>query len=228
MIAWSWSRIESFEKCPKKFYHENIKKDYKPDFEAPHFARGKRIHAHMENGLKTGFVNPEVKHMAGEIFKLKGADWDYVGIEDQYTLTEPKGDNYHTMQTTRWNDWSKAWVRCAIDFVGCKDDKAIVIDWKTGKNRGYKDQLKLNAGVIFHARPEITEARTMYRFIDEEGEKKKELKVFHREQYFDIWNDFAERADAIQMANENNNWPAQESYECRWCPVKECENYKGG
>ena len=229
MIAWSWSRIESFEACPKKFFHENIKKDYKPDFEAPHFKRGNRIHTHLENALKTGTVDPEIKHMAKMVFSLKGFEWDYVGIEDEYAYTEG-------MQKTSWRDWRNCWVRCKMDFVGIKDEKAVVIDWKTGKNRGYKDQLALNAAVTFHAHPEVNKVDTRYVFVDESVEvvngikvdKRVEPKVFYREQNEHLWQDFGERAEAIQIASDKGEWTPKKHFGCRWCPVKECENYQGG
>ena len=159
MIAWSWSRLDCFEKCPKQFYHKNIKKDFKDDGDNPAFIKGNRIHAKLENGLKSGVVDPEVKDLSHTIHSLRGVEWEYKGVEDDYAFTD-------TLQKTKWNDWKNCWVRIKMDFIGIKDGVAVVIDWKTGKNRGYSEQLDLYAAAAFQAHDDVKEVRVSSRLTE--------------------------------------------------------------
>ncbi len=220
MIAWSWSRLDCFEKCPKQFYHKNIKKDFKDDGNNPAFIKGNRIHAKLENGLKSGVIDPEVKSLAHTIHSLRGVEWEYKGVEDDYAFTD-------TLQKTRWNDWKGCWVRIKMDFIGIKDGVAVVIDWKTGKNRGYSEQLDLYAAAAFQAHSDVDEVRSTYNFVEETQEKRIEKATYKRHELDSIWQKFGERAELIEIANERNEWPAKQNFGCKWCPVKTCK-YQGG
>ena len=220
MIAWSWSRLDCFEKCPKQFYHKNIKKDFKDDGDNPAFIKGNRIHAKLENGLKSGVVDPEVKDLSHTIHSLRGVEWEYKGVEDDYAFTD-------TLQKTKWNDWKNCWVRIKMDFIGIKDGVAVVIDWKTGKNRGYSEQLDLYAAAAFQAHDDVKEVRSTYNFVEETPEKRIEKATYKRHEPDSIWQKFGERAELIEIANERGEWPAKQNFGCKWCPVKTCK-YQGG
>jgi hypothetical protein len=224
MIAWSWSRLDCFEKCPKQFYHKNVAKDVKEDFQAPHFIRGNRIHAHLENAMKSGVVNSEIKHMAHTIHSLRGVEWTEVYIEDQFSFDE-------SMNKSSWYDTKKTWFRIKLDYLAIKDDVAVTIDWKTGKNRGHSDQLDLYDAFVLYNWPEVQEVRSAYQFVDEPKEKRveKRSKPHTRKDAEHLWHGFLERAELIEIADENNDWPAKPSnFNCKWCPVKTCAHNKGG
>jgi hypothetical protein len=224
MIAWSWSRLDCFEKCPKQFYHKNIKKDFKDDGDNPAFIKGNRIHTKIENALKSGVIDPEIKHLANTIFRLKGMDWTELGPPEGIEINYTFKDN---LTRTKWNDWKNAWVRINMDFIGIKDDIAVLIDWKTGKNRGYSEQLDLYAAGAFTAHPELNEVRVSYVFVEEAKGKETEKATYKRHELDSIWQKFGERAELIEIANERDEWPAKQNFGCKWCPVKTCK-YQGG
>jgi CRISPR/Cas system-associated exonuclease Cas4 (RecB family) len=215
MIAWSWSRLDTFEACPLQFYHKNVIKSV-PFEQTDTMIRGERIHKHIENALKGAPIDSEVRHMAQIIDRLNSINWDERIIESENAYTE-------SMKKVSWFA-RNAWVRIKQDFLAKKGVRAVAIDWKTGKNRGFSDQLKLYAAEAMYLWPDVEVIETSYVFVDS---KQRESKTFTRDDYQHIWDDFGDRAERIQIAEENGNWPAKPSaMACRFCPVKECTSRK--
>ena len=53
ITPWSFSKIKSFEQCPKKFYHLKVAKDYKePETEAMLY--GTAVHEAAEEYIRDG------------------------------------------------------------------------------------------------------------------------------------------------------------------------------
>lgn len=212
LIAWSWSRLDCFEKCPKQFYEKNISKSVKFE-QTPQMERGSRIHDSLEAALKGTQLPPELNHVTPIIAAIKAVSWDTTDVEVELAYRQD-------MSRTRW--FAKdVWLRVKHDFVGVVGDRAVVYDWKTGKNYGYTDQLKLYAGEVFHRYPNVTEVNTAYVYVDA---KDKCAQKWTRDQYNEIWDDFGERAELIQIANQNGDWPPKPSkFNCKWCPVNDCQ-----
>ena len=210
-VAWSWSRLDCFEKCPRQFYERHIKKTI-PFEQNDAMRRGERIHKHIENAIKGGSYDPEIKHMVPMIEKIRGANWDEQQVETEYALRDD-------MKRTSWFG-KDAWCRIKMDYIGIKGSKAVTYDWKSGKNRGYSDQLKLYGGAILHLWKEVEEVETAYVFVDS---KQVEKMTYYREDYQNIWDEFGERQELIQICNETNDWQEKPgAMACRFCPV-ECE-----
>lgn len=226
LVPWSWSRIELFEKCPRQFFECNISKTVKFDNNAPHFVKGRKIHALHENALKTGHIDPEIRQSGPIIDKLRSVDWDYMGVEAQYAWDVK-------MQPTNW--FVKKWetpvlFRIAYDFLGVKFDKALAVDWKTGKDKskeftkGY-GQLDMYACGAFLANPEVEEIKSTYEFVDHGT--RKVIKRTRKKDFDHMWDDFQERADRIQVANQTGDWPEKPSdFNCKWCDVLTCKYNK--
>lgn len=215
LIAWSWSRLDTFEACPLQFYHKNILKSV-PFEQSPQMLRGERLHGHMENALKSGLVHDEVRNMASTIERLRGVSWDDCLIEVEVAYNIDK-------RPVSWFG-KDVWVRIKQDFLGRKGDTAVSLDWKTGRNYGYTDQLKLYAWDAMLRWPEVTTVKTSYVYLDS---NQKEEKTFTRDDYQHIEQEFGERAERIQIANETGHWPTKPSVKsCRFCPVAECKDRK--
>ena len=212
-IAWSWSRLDTFEACPKQFYHKNILKDV-PFVQNEAMRRGERLHKHLEDALNGKPLHEEVSHLKPVVDNLNKVRWDTKLIEAEHAYDT-------SMRKTSWFG-KNVWVRIKQDFIARKGKKAVAIDWKSGRNYGYTDQLKLYAGDVLHKWPEVEEVKTAYIYIDS---KQKTEKTFKRKDYDDIWHEFGERSELIQIANEHNEWVAKPSNKaCRFCPVKDCQS----
>ncbi len=126
-VAWSYSRLKSFEDCPKKFYHLNIARDVK---EQPSEAMtaGANDHKHLESRIREG--KPLPSHLASmePVCAAFGAARER-GME---LLTEQQWAFTRDFQPTDW--FSKSvWVRVILDVAAVSKKNALVADWKTGR-----------------------------------------------------------------------------------------------
>lgn len=213
MIPWSYSRLEMFESCPKKFQEAVILKRFPKAPQSPQQKRGEEIHKHLEDAIKGAAVAPDVRHMTGFLNTLTAAPWSFSAPELEICY----GEGF-----TKRGWWDKdVWLRIKIDFVGVAGSRALVYDWKTGKVKDPTDQLELYAAAVMTEFPRVEQCTTAFMFVDF---KSKAEKTIYRNQVDYIWHGFCERAEMIQIANETNDWPAKPSkFGCRWCPVADCE-----
>lgn len=163
------------------------------------------------NVVDGGFPE-EIMHVMPLIYKLlKNADAVLVeeGSEqpNRYALDENfKKVSYFDEQ---------AWLRFGIDFAVKHGKRAVCIDWKTGKNYGYNDQLMLMAAIIMEVLwQDVDEVVACYVYVDIKETSKR---TFKREHLDDMWDDLIGRASAIDRAAEANRWPCQKNPFCRNC-----------
>lgn len=231
-VPWSWSRLATFEQCPLKFFLQNISKELKY-VQSPQAVRGEKLHKMLEAAARRmwerkilgGGFPSEIIHMIPLMQKLiDGAD--SVLIEE--------GSN----ETTRYaldDDLKKVgyfsksvWLRFGIDFAAKRGSTAVLIDWKTGKNYGYSDQLKLMAAILMEVIwPDVTEVRACYIYLDQ---RETASRTFKREDLDDMWDDLIDRAHKITKARDANAWPAKKNNFCNWCDASpnQCEIKKRG
>ena len=75
-------------------------------------------------------------------------------VEQKLTLNE-------NLTPTTW--WEKdAWLRSILDVLVLFDDKAIVMDWKTGKRRPDFSQLEMFALQVFQHYPSIKKVQSTF------------------------------------------------------------------
>ena len=226
-IAWSWSRLSDFEQCPRKFQGRYITKDFpKPDFDAPHFVKGRAAHKLLEdhfkgegelhgtvteNGLDFSFDFRFLSKISDEIKKHRR-----VFPELQVTFDV-------RMNEISWFD-KKAWCRVIFDLLIIIGDYAVIIDWKTGKVKEYSDQLKLFAGAVMTKYPNIKKVLTCYVWVDHPKQPPVWAEYTDKDREH-IWQEFGDRSELIQLANESGNWPAKKNIFCKWCDAlpSQCE-----
>ena len=219
ILAWSWSRLNDFETCPKMFWGKYIQKCFpKPDFAAEHFVKGRAVHKALEDYMKNGVVIPypiikdEYKFYVDLKFLLPLLNKMH---EAPTKLVEEKLCFDMRMNKVGW--WDKnAWVRVIMDLIVVVDDFALIIDYKTGKVKQYSDQLKLCAGTAFEIFPQVNRVLSAYLWT-EHPHQKPTYAEYTRADNDDIWHSFGGRAELIQMANESGNWPAKKNLFCKWC-----------
>jgi hypothetical protein len=211
--AWTFSRLESFESCPKKFYHLTVVKDVvEPPSDAIKW--GHLVHTAFENLIKDGTPLPDtMQHWSGiaaKLLQLKGEK-----------LTEQPMALTKAFQPA---EWGNAWTRGIADLLVIDGDTATVIDYKTGKRKP-TEQLALYAAYVFAAYSGIKTVKTAFIWLKE---KKIDKEVFSREQLPEIWQSFLPRVRRLEIAYEKGAWAPKPSGLCRgWCAVKQCEHNKG-
>jgi len=237
-IAWSWSRLDTFELCPRKFQGTYITKEFpQPDFDAPHFAKGKAAHYMMEEHFKPGSTTPlhgnvySMRDPKGKMYYSMIANGEY---EDDFYFDfrfltklcnklKKAGTVKPELQVTfdvRMNQISwfdkKAWCRVIFDLLVIVNETAFILDWKTGKVKPFSDQLKLFAGAVMTKYPQVKRVLSAYIWL-EHPTQAPIYKEYTRADQEAIWLDFGDRAELIQLANESGNWPAKKNMFCKWC-----------
>jgi hypothetical protein len=95
--------------------------------------------------------------------------------------------------------------------------KKMLVTHNTGKRKVDSDQLKLFAAMAFAHYPWVEKVVTGFIWL-KEGKFDKES--FTREQVPDIWNEFLPRVKRVELAYEQDKWPAKPSGLCKaWCPA---------
>jgi hypothetical protein len=117
----------------------------------------------------------------------------------------------------------QVWCRTQLDVGLIGTNKAVVIDWKTGKRKPDSEQLMHAAAMVFAHFPFLEEVHVAFVWLPD---RKLDSDKFTREQVSQIWNVFLPRVRRLEIAHETNRWQAKPSGLCgKWCPVtrQHCE-----
>lgn len=199
-MAFSHSSIKTYEQCPFKYKLTRIDKLQEPAGDAAE--RGKLVHTLFELALKEPKTPvPEFEYW-----------YDYV----QELATKNTRSEVSFAITRDWFPCqfldSKAWIRGIFDAVYLDDNGAHVLDWKTGKERDYADQLKLYATILLTIYPNIKRVSMEICYVD--GKKRQSYGIVTRDALPDLQAWVSEKV----MKIENDDiYAPNPSYACRWC-----------
>tara|TARA_R110000772_G_scaffold510_3_gene1883 strand:- start:3436 stop:4107 length:672 start_codon:yes stop_codon:yes gene_type:complete len=215
IAPWSFSKIKSFEQCPKKFYHLKVAKSYKePETEAMLY--GTAVHLAAEEYIRDGTALPAKYDYCKDVLdSLKGKAGEKI-CELEMGLTanlEPCGFRDDTV-----------WWRGIADLVilDRESKTAWVIDYKTSKNTRYADkgQLELMALAVFKHYPDIEIVKGGLIFVVCE-----ELvaSTYNKSDESKLWAKWLTDYSRMEKAFEKDVWNANQSGLCRrHCIVTEC------
>ena len=157
-FPWSYSRIKSFEQCPKQFYHLKVVKDYE---EPISFAMnyGNEFHKAAEEYVRDSKDLPKK-------FLFAKAALDVLNEKEGSKLCEHKMGLTESLDPCGFMA-KGVWWRGIVDLLILDVDKKIawVVDYKTGKSARYADkgQLELMALATFKHFPFVEEVRAVNR-----------------------------------------------------------------
>ena len=209
MPPWTYSQLDSFETCPRKFYHLKVARDI-VEPPSPHAEWGTRVHTAFEEWIKNGSPLPEGmtqwQSLAEKLAKLPGEK-----------LCEQKMALDKNFQPT---DWKTSWTRGVADLLVVHKDRAVVADYKTGKRKP-TEQLDLYAAYTFAHYPQVKVVTTAFVWLKDRKIDKKEVT---RDEVPIVWSGFLPRVRKLESAYERDSWPERPSGLCRaWCPVTACK-----
>lgn len=166
-MSQSYSSIKLYEQCAAKYKFSRI--DRLPEPTGPAAERGKMIHAELESILKGGLeiLCEEAEHLLPKIDVWKEQD---AKSEMEFAVN-------NRWDPVDFNDPTYM-LRGIIDLYIEDGDRAIVLDFKTGKERDYTDQVAVYATVILATKPHINEVVPAIEFID--TKKSLTYNVIHR------------------------------------------------
>ena len=178
MPPWTYSQLDSFETCPRKFYHLKVARDI-VEPPSPHAEWGTRVHTAFEEWIKNGSPLPEGmtqwQSLAEKLANLPGEK-----------LCEQKMALDKNFQPT---DWKTSWTRGIADLLVVHKDRAVVADYKTGKRKP-TEQLDLYAAYTFAHYPQVKVVTTAFVWLKDRKIDKKEVT---RDEVPIVWSGFLPR-----------------------------------
>lgn len=218
-FSWSFSRLNDFENCPKKYGEASFYCTL-PYKQSPEAAWGDRVHKSGEMFLK-GQPHPDIEALlpVEPYCERMIRSGNPIEAELAITLTD-------NLQPTSWFSAS-AWLRVKIDVCMTIDKELCSLaDWKTGKTIRYSEgQLRLSAAVLNIVRPWYKQYKGAY--IWTQHKKVVPIEPIQASECAGIWEGFMARVHRMERAWETENFPAMPSGLCPWCDVENCTSRRG-
>lgn len=213
-FAFSFSRLDQFETCPKKYYEVNVAKNY-GESNIDQLNWGKEVHTALSAACLGTAELPEhmvsYQHWVNEVRR-----WPRAGTllaEQQLAITKD-------FRPTKWFA-DDVWFRCVVDLLYMLPPIAISWDWKTGKIKENSIQLMTSAQVVMIHYPEIKRVRTEYVWLKDDVRTHPEF--FNKRDIASQWLSVIDRAKNLEQAAKNMEYPPRPNRLCReWCPVTSC------
>lgn len=206
--AWSYSSLTKYETCPKQYFLVRVSKEAK-DVQGEAAIWGDRVHKAIEQRILNKKPLPEGMQQWERVVSKFDQPKGRLFTETQFALTR-------NLTTCKWTA-PDCWVRGIVDIGVDSGERALALDWKTGKVKDDMDQLRLFAGLIMQAYPYVQTVKTGYVWLNH---NKLTKETFTRDDLPSIWEGFIIRSERLRTAYENNKWPARPSGLCKgWCPA---------
>lgn len=215
-VPWSYSRLTSFETCPRRYFRLSVQKDIKEE-QSQAIIDGNTTHKAFELRIRDGKQLPiHLRVHEPMLAAIVSSPGEKI-VEQQIALSVE-------WQPVEWFA-PDVWLRVKSDLTQYKGDYGIVWDWKTGRPHEDFTQLKLNAAVLLLLAPEIETIIPAYywtkqRRMDTGGHRIKRADVP------EIWGPILTRVAEYQRAHEEQNFPPKQNYFCKGCPVKDCQYWR--
>jgi RecB family exonuclease len=213
IAPWSFSRIKDFDTCPKQFYHKHILKEL--PFEETEATRyGNQFHKAAEEFIRNGTPVPDRFAFARPTLEALDAKPGDKFCEYKFGLTrELEPCSFYAKDV---------WFRGIIDLLIVHEDRAWIVDYKTGKSSRYAEtgQLELMALATFKFFPHVTSVNAGLVFVvaDEFVKDKYAL-----ETEGEMWAKWLGEYAKMEKAAETGVWNPKPSGLCRaHCKVLEC------
>lgn len=214
-FVWSYSALDTFEHCPRKFYHQYILREKQPPSSA--LENGNRVHKACENYLLDQGPAPGFKLVEPVKRQAQG----------KKLMVETKLGLNGAIEATGFFD-DRVWGRGAADVLIIDYPKAMLIDWKTGKVqestkywKGPK-QLSILALFIFKHFPRIEQVSACNIYL--EHDKVGEVFTFTRSQEAAMWATLIPAIERVERAIADNSFCMMPGPLCGYCFVKTCSN----
>lgn len=217
-FAWSFSALDTFESCNKKYYHLKVLKKGDPDFfkdsDSDASIDGKFIHQAMFERVinKTPLPIQLRQHeaIAGRFANAEGEKHGEMKLALNGAF-QPR------------DFFAKdVWVRAVVDLLIVRGDTAILVDWKTGKKKVRWDQLHLSAAVLSLYMPEVNHFNLVFAWLKDADFS---TAVLEKEEMKGVWLNYLPRVNVITDAIKTTTFPANQTPLCGWCPVTSCPHH---
>ncbi len=212
-FSMSFSKLNTFENCPRRFFHTYI--EPLPQTDSYESAVGTRVHKSLENYGRT----KDTIHLTEESLRHKR-------VVDN--ILRRSGDKYYEHQMAiaankepcAW-DATELWFRGIADVLVVDGNLAFCLDYKTGKPKHDQTQLTLLALLTFAHFPKVDEVKSGFLWLTYDDMTTTTYGKRHSDA---LWIALEQRIRLAQEAVEKNDFPCKPSKLCGWCPAKDfCE-----
>lgn len=209
--AWSYSRLNNFEMCPKKFWHLSVRKDIK-EAEGEAIRYGKLVHKALELRVGKGKALPlNLQHLEKYAEVLASSTGEKL-TEQQLAIDNKFNPSDWFSKTT--------WCRAVIDLAILKGNSGMVFDYKTGRIKDDFTQLRLAGALMFLHKPELETLKLCYLWTKE---KKITNETMKRSEVKAVIIELMPRLKKYETAHRTEAFPARPGYLCKkYCPVTTC------
>ncbi len=211
--AWSYSRLNSYETCPKKFWHESVRKDVKVE-ENEAMRYGKLVHKALENRVGKGKKLPlNLRYLERHAALLSDAKGEKLTEQQLAIDSEFNPCDWFSKQT---------WCRAIIDLAIVRETHAVVFDYKTGKVSDDFTQLCLAGVLLMLHMPEIQTVDLAFLWTKEKKITRYE-RTLTRDDIKSVVVELMPRLKKYERAHRTESFPARPGYLCkRFCAVVAC------
>lgn len=210
-ISMSFSKLNTYESCPKRFYYTYVAEDALPVVETEQMLRGTRVHNSLEHYGRTGddsFLTAESSKYAGIVDRLKKSSGDRY-YEHKMSISKDKNP-------CEW-DSDALWLRGIADVLIVNGDLAVCLDYKTGKPKTDTSQLNIFALLTFCHFPEVQSVSSSFLWLANDAV----TSVTHERKYADLyWTALEARIGRVHESVVNNDFPTRPTKLCNWCLAK--------
>ena len=204
MRPWSYSRLSTYEDCPKQYWYSYV--ENMPGFrpQSPAASRGSAIHDLGERYLKgeLKIYPPEFQKVSGHAMLLKrmGAQAELkLAVTDKWEPCDYKDPN--------------AYLRGIIDILYPEDKHIHIQDWKTGQvYPGHPVQMENYVAIAAAHFPEATHFITRLVYIDQGIVTPPKTTEVHRLKPIRMLMD-----GRIKNAEDDTIFPTTPGAGCKWC-----------
>lgn len=219
-FAWSYSKLNSFETCPKQYNEVTVLRNFieKVVPDGP-LAWGNAVHEAFKKTLQENVPLPiEMLEYQKWVDIIQKRNSGKLYVEQKFALDK-------NFQVVTWFS-NHAWFRGIGDVVIIDGPVGLIWDWKTGNVKEDSNQLMLMAQCIFSTFPEVQKVRSEFIWLKENA---KSTEDYTRNSMADEWIGVLQRVGSLETAHKENVFPPKPSGLCkRHCPVLSCPYYGKG
>ncbi len=212
-VKWSYSSLNLFQQCPKKYYHLRVAKDVS-DPPSPQIRYGLEVHKAAEDYVRDGVpLPPALSYMQEALDRLRSMPGKIM-CEQKLGLTRK-------LEPCGFFD-ENVWWRGVADLLIVDGDTAKVLDYKSGRSQ-YADtkQLEILSLAVFRHYPEVQTIKAALLFVVHTGLIKAQYK---RDESEERWNRWLGETLRLEAAHQEDVWNPRQNFTCRkWCPVMKCK-----
>lgn len=215
-VTHSFTGLNTYEQCPRIYEHKYVLKIKEPPSE--HQGWGEIVHKNMEDRVRGTVVDPLPKAMEKFDYILIGAN----AAKQAGLLVMAEQKIAISREGAPVDFWSKyAWVRGKIDLAILARSTAELADYKTGKWKSDKDQMRMTAWMAFSLWPLLEKVTTRYHWL-KGGDQNKEVHTRDSAQHYGA--DFTKRIIRIENARASGHYQPTPNGLCKaHCNVLTCE-----